>query len=452
MTSINITLLSYTNCFCLHLSALALISKSLPSATLCYCVYTIHYTPHYTMGTNCNENDSQIKIIIGKLINKAEPSLRPVISSFDHLKSRTVVSQRLNQFSVTLLESCAQFLDFPVADKEGYKIFTKASLVSRIYLGFMALLPAKCGECGDGYVIEHEPETPPLFTCFRCFKGSHSCDRNKELHQTLSVLNIPTGFVWLCDKCHASVDPIEPRKQRSRHQSASTTSGELNPDEQSIDSSHGSSFVPPDTGVLSSTQNCVNAPPTSLASSSGNQPRNCKKFLSWNCPHGLTGNKIINGNSCPFKHPRICKQFRSTGFTGCSKGSSCRFYHPEICKVALESGSCLKRDCRKFHPRSIKRKGTNEERGNNVPRNSEQQPPEQRNESNSKDFLELRDLVTSVVAKLEALEKKVDVPPPVPSLQPGVAPMLYPATHVPHMMNLGLPRVPHQQLPHHYFY
>ena len=308
------------------------------------------------MAANLKKNDSEnIKVIVGKLIDKAEPSIRPVISVFDCFQSRSANTQRLNQFTVGLLESCADFLGFKLADQEGYKIFTKATLVNRIYLGLMALMPAKCGECGEDYIIDHEPAVSPFFNCFRCFKGSHDCERNKGLHQTLSAMNTPTGFVWLCDTCHDIVDPIEPRKQRSRH-----PSGTL-PDNQTLNSNSNGSNLDL-LGALSSTQNLSSQGPKFVPSQQG-EPDNtahptkdiCQKFLKWNCPHGISGKKVISGKCCPHSHPRVCNQFResgSTGRNGCKKGRNCAFFHPDICKSVVETGSCRKRDCAKFHPRS----------------------------------------------------------------------------------------------------
>ena len=63
------------------------------------------------MAGNPQKNDSEsTKIIIGKLIEKANSSIRPVISAFNCLQSRSVNFQRLNQFTVGILESCAEFL------------------------------------------------------------------------------------------------------------------------------------------------------------------------------------------------------------------------------------------------------------------------------------------------------------------------------------------------------
>ena len=150
--------------------------------------------------------------------------MRPIISVSDCFQKRETNLQQLNKFNVVLLESCAEFLGFSLADQDNFKIYTKPTLVNRIYLASMALMPAKCGECSDSYTIDHDPEHPPFFNCFRCFKGSHDCNRNKELHQTLSAMNTPSGFVWLCDTCHGIIDPIDPRRQRSRHASTSGSS------------------------------------------------------------------------------------------------------------------------------------------------------------------------------------------------------------------------------------
>ena len=169
------------------------------------------------MGSNQNQNDSEnIKIIIGKLLDKAEIPIRPVISTFDSVQSRTAIIERLDQFTVLLLESCAEFLGIALADQKGFKVFAKPALMNRIYFGFRALLPAKCKECGEDYVTDHEPQAPPFLNCFICFKGSHDCERNRVLHETLSNMNTPAGFVWLCDKCHDIVDQIEPRNHKSR--------------------------------------------------------------------------------------------------------------------------------------------------------------------------------------------------------------------------------------------
>ena len=414
------------------------------------------------MGKNSHENDSEkVKVIIGKMIEKADLTVRPVISAFDSSQSRSVNIKRLDQFNVMILEKCADFLGIPLADKENFKLFTKPTLMERLYLGFKALMPAKCGECSEEYVIDREPNVAPFFSCFRCFQGSHDCGRNQALHQTLSAMDTPTGFVWLCRECHGIIDPIEPRKHRSRHASAS---GYVVND-HSIDSSGDFS----NTNVMSSTQNQqeslsnFHTHPKSeeTNSSDSNSDVLCQNFLKWKCPHGISGKKKLHGNTCPHVHPRVCNQYRlsgSSGKNGCQKGKDCAFFHPQICRTAVEKGSCLRRDCSKFHPRSTRKKNRDGP-AKTATRKTKQKSLKQETDaaSNSSDFLELRSLVTGMAAKLEALEKKIDQSAPSQSYQSLAQPvgqMIYPAPSAPHMMNLGVPRLPHHQIPisHRSFY
>ena len=72
-------------------------------------------------------------------------------------------------------------------------------------------------------------------------------------------------------------------------------------------------------------------------------------------------------------------------------------------------------------------------------------------DANTSDFLELRNLVTGMAAKLEALEKKLDQGTPSQACQtvaqPMGASMIYPVQSAPPMMSLGVPRLPHHQIP-----
>ena len=273
-------------------------------------------------------------------------------------------------------------------------------------------------------------------------------------------MNPLTGFVWLCNECHGIIDPIEPRKQKSRHVSAS----ESLLDNQSIDSSGDFSTKFAHANALSSTQNLNQQPEQKSEesiSSDSNSAVLCQNFLKWKCPHGISGKKKIHGNICPFVHPRVCNQYRlsgSSGKNGCQKGGNCSFFHPEICRTAVEKGSCLRRDCSKFHPRSTRKKknrdGTTKTKS--APGKAKQQSSKKNTGAapESSDFLELRSLVTCMAAKLEALEKKIDQSAPSQSYQSLAQPvgqMIYPA---PHLMNLGVPRLPHHQIPisHRSFY
>jgi len=414
------------------------------------------------MGSVIKQDDSEnVKVIIGKLLDKAELPIKPVISAFDSVQSQSVAVKKLDHFTVPLLESCAEFLGIAVANQEGYKIFAKPALAKRIYLGFRALLPAPCKECGEKYVIDHRPQDPPRFSCFRCFRGSHDCERVSALHRTLSTLGTPAGFVWLCDKCVDDIDPIETRKHRARH-----ASGTLSSDNVSLGSNADLSKLS-EKSLFTSTQVEVTGNSDILNVSPLNQapaPTQdiCQNFLNWKCPHGMSGKKEIDGRKCSFVHPRVCNQFRISGLkgkNGCKKGSGCHFFHPEICKVALDNGSCPKRDCVKFHPRSTRIKKSESSRPNNAPRQAKQKATRRNGDTNSEssDFLELRNLVVGMATKLDVLEKKMSQSTPAcqPISAPQTsAPAMFSAPAPPPLMPLGVHRLPHHPMtyPHHSFY
>lgn len=172
------------------------------------------------MDSNNSESGNEPeRTIIGRLLEKATDSLViSVLRAFDPFKSRTVNSQALNstRFQIKSLEACAEFLSISLTNKDNLKIYTKTTLSTRIAMGLFALLPAKCGECQETYSIPHDSTlaSTPLFTCFRCFQGAHSCEANRLFHQTISQANVSTGFVWLCDDCLQN--PAAPRRDRAR--------------------------------------------------------------------------------------------------------------------------------------------------------------------------------------------------------------------------------------------
>ena len=387
------------------------------------------------------------KVIIGKLIDKAHSPVGPIISAFDISLTRSANVQRLDKFTVVQLENCADFLGIALVDKDSSKIFTKSALATRIYLGFMALMPAKCGECGDDYVIDHEPETAPFFHCFGCFKGSHNCERNRLLHQTLSAMNTPKSFVWLCDTCQAMVDPLEPWKKRSHHASGALSSLE----NQLSDIANSSSDISNLPLKCAPTQHPIPTAPS--------PPSNvCRRFLNWNCPHGISGKKEIDGKCCPFTHLRVCNQFRisgSTGKRGCKKGAKCAFFHPNICKTTLESGSCSETNCTMFHPRAPgKKSSSGSYNSSHHMAQMAKQTDTDTTSTSSSDCVELRNLVTEMAGKLEMLEKKMEqgAPECQPALQqasdPHIPPIIYPTASLPpHMMHLGVSMLPYYPTP-----
>ena len=321
----------------------------------------------------------KIKAIIGNLLRKVDNdhSVKSVISAFNPFASKSSNCKSLNcpKYSVEILEKCAEFLGVKLADENNFKLFTKSSLSTQLVLSLMALLPAKCGECSQDYVIDHEPDVKPFFRCHKCFQGAHGCEINRKLHEAIAPLNTPGGFVWLCRTCHDQVNPVEPRKNRSRHQSESQSTA----------------------SEQTKSQSTVTFNENGLQSSTGVA---CSDFLQWKCSHGIRGNKLIDGKRCSFNHPRVCFKFRRSGTKGCNLGDKCEFFHPKLC-------SCNNSACKSFHPTDSRTKKKDKMKKKPADSKNRDTSPSQR-KSKTSDFLELRDLVLGLGTKFEDMDTKFE--------------------------------------------
>ena len=85
----------------------------------------------------------------------------------------------------------------------------------------------------------------------------------------------------------------------------------------------------------------------------------CFKYKKGVCPHGLRGNKLINGMKCKYAHPIRCKYFCRSGPTGCRKGENCNFFHPILCKFSVKEKICVNEKCTYIHLKGTTRKPEN---------------------------------------------------------------------------------------------
>ena len=68
------------------------------------------------------------------------------------------------------------------------------------------------------------------------------------------------------------------------------------------------------------------------ASESEEQTNRTQQYTNNRCPHGMNGNKVVNGVTCPHAHPRRCQNYSKFGTkarTGCQQGENCSFFHPQ---------------------------------------------------------------------------------------------------------------------------
>ena len=72
----------------------------------------------------------------------------------------------------------------------------------------------------------------------------------------------------------------------------------------------------------------------------------------------MGGNKEINGQKCPYSHPRRCKRFCSfgpRGRGGCNRGNECVLHHPKLCNNSLRNSTCFNENCIFVHLKGTKR-------------------------------------------------------------------------------------------------
>ena len=93
--------------------------------------------------------------------------------------------------------------------------------------------------------------------------------------------------------------------------------------------------------------------------------KDCSFFLKGNCCHGFLGKKKIEGKSCPFNHPMLCKKYLNNGTKkgGCNK-RDCENVHPRMCEDSLKKGRCQNvgrgvRCPKGYHTKMIEESGEN---------------------------------------------------------------------------------------------
>jgi len=356
---------------------------------------------------------TEIKTAIGKLLLCAETneSAKHVITAFDASAKRTANFKALNRFSIDILENCALFLGIKLADSEGFKLFTKDSLINRLLFGILAHLPSSCSECKEQYVVEHQSETPPpfMFHCQMCFQGSHDCSNIKVLHGALSSASIALleGHVWLCHDCILQSNPIKPRKAKTRHNSL------LESEDHSSSPKTQTPVENVETSSSETLQNDAKKEELKAKLSRLAKTNICSKYKAGKCLHGIRGNKVVEGKTCDQQHPKRCFKFCSFGDkhrSGCKKGDRCEYYHPVLCKFSVKTRICTKKDCTFVHLKGTNRKEPNqprkiEENEVSSKHSSSSPSPAKRNSvndatSSSDLFLELKRLVEAVQSNL----------------------------------------------------
>lgn len=324
-----------------------------------------------------DDHADKIKVAIGDLLREADPTSKLIISAYSQVAQHTANVKTLSssKFKSDQLQLCAEFLRLKIRDENDEIIFTtKSTLADRIVTKIESFFPSTCHECKEEYQVKYSDVESRRFQCFLCLQPSHDCEALTQAIDSIdSSPNEPIGRVWLCSGCY---DKNNPMASNRRRRSNSVVFDNITTPLNTPRSSPAPSPPPPgndqtiEQGIDDRHDVQLPSTQTSLVSSNSEI---CPRYTKNQCPHGMNGKKVINGQDCSFSHPRRCKRFCMFGPRrkgGCNKGNDCTFYHPKLCHNALRNSTCLNENCTFVHTKGTKRRRANSPQGQSRPEHS----------------------------------------------------------------------------------
>jgi hypothetical protein len=341
-------------------------------------------------GNSVQKDDAELERIqkmyalsIGEMLKSTPGSaIKEIIRAYD---PNVTYKQNLDMISGSRfksddLEYCAKYLKLKTRDDNNNKIYhSKAKIADRIIMKIESYFEDECDECQQPYrnSIEDNTDTVPMrIECFLCLQGSHNC---KEMGLKATIVSdtspLPLGLVWLCRGCRLRNDLLAPTKKVRKKTPSTPSAGaqtgnsiDKEPTEKEEDEEEDEEE---ETREEATEQNDVEGD-QSRESPRRDSPHHrqldrnstakrldkkdiCPLYKKANCPHGLTGKKIINGLPCSKSHPRRCINYCRFGEKGCQKKNQCKFYHPVLCRSSVRNRTCLKEDCTFTHLKFTKR-------------------------------------------------------------------------------------------------
>ena len=279
-------------------------------------------------------SDNQ-KAVIGALLSRADTLTKKVLSAYSPIAKYNVNLQNLKRFNADHMEAAAAFLGFNVR-AESKKLYKNLTVLSdRVILKIESLFESTCLDCGEKYCNDLT-DTPPL-VCHLCLQGSHNCEKVKEKTKQSPR---PSGTVWLCFDCFRKNDLALMTKdggKSSQLEDVIEEEEEKEEDESAEDRE---------------------SPRRNRSHHDAHDAIVCEAYKKRECPHGLTGKRLISGKPCPHKHPPRCFRWCKHGDNkrlGCSKGSACTYFHPKLCKNSVLKRYCGNRECTFLHLKHTRR-------------------------------------------------------------------------------------------------
>ena len=324
--------------------------------------------------------EDRIKIAVGALLSAADPISKLIIGAYNHKAQHSINVKALSssKFKTEQLEACAKFLGLKTRDVNDGMIFTnKPTLADRIITKIESFFPSTCQECSQEYQVNlNETQTSQRLQCFFCLQPSHDCEPVQASIQLMKDLPSKlAGNVWICSGCFEKNNPLLSNDHRKRTASVSfenqtpTSSPALqqpanNPATINNNPQNGTPLqsIPAHAAeqeTSDQTESQEHPPATEIQ-----ELTVCQRYLNNQCPHGMNGNKVINGEQCKDHHPRRCYPYCKFGTKrriGCQKGNTCPKFHPKLCNNSLRTATCYNDKCKFVHLKSTKRERDEDE-------------------------------------------------------------------------------------------
>lgn len=319
------------------------------------------------------------------LNNTDDENIKRVLMTYSADAHYKVNLKNISTLDAKLLEPCAIYLGFIVRDGDDKKLYQNKKVLSdRIILKIESLFDSHCDDCDKPY-RNKLTDKPPL-NCQLCLQGSHSCENVQEkidAHNQLKIDNLkPVGLVWLCNGCleknNLALLPskIKGNKIKAPKESTSEEKEEENDEDPENEEKEGEDDDNDQERV---------SPRRNRDGDPIQRQDICEKYVKMECPHGLTGKRLIDGVRCPKNHPprchRYCRYGKSDKF-GCKRGKDCYYLHPQLCKSSELRRVCLNTDCTFVHLK-FTRRYENSYRPNNPPRFEEENGQRDRRQLNA---------------------------------------------------------------------
>jgi hypothetical protein len=310
--------------------------------------------------TDAKEILRQHNIAIGELLDGADADAKNVLRKYRADVSHDRNFKEMKALKNEVLEKCAEHVKLVVRSTDGEsethdKLYpNKGVLVDRLILKIESYLQDNCDECKATYRNKLDDEAP-LLVCFVCSQGSHNCPEMRDKYDKVSACFASPdrliGLHWLCQGCRRKSDlvfvpkPKNTKKAKPITQTIAEDTAEEEEEEEEADETDEKEASVEEQAISNDRRSPrrERCPvPTGI----------CEKYKKLECPHGLTGKRLIQGKPCPKLHPRRCINYMRHGTDkklGCTKGQDCKYYHPVLCRDSVKRRVCTREGCKFAH-------------------------------------------------------------------------------------------------------